>query len=154
MSVCLAFFRSNFREKKLIAMKFFCVKLNRFAHKTKNSHCVINNFFTSTRQKFEHVIIHYFDKTSRVATKIGYVFRGGNISAHAKNNHCIIQRFYRDASKVWWYYHPLFHKMFRSSSKFGCFTMVRRISLYLNISHCIIHKFFYRILSKIWLHFC
>ena len=101
----------------------------------------------------EHVIIYGHHKMSQIAGKFGSVYEVGNFILHAKNNHCIIYRFYKDISKVWRYYYFLNFKYIATPWNLNIF--VRYTDLLYAVNNDIISRIdFYNVQPKIWYALC
>ena len=117
----------------------------------KNNHNIAHTFITKTLQKVEHVIIYCFPKISRIVTKFGYRIVG-KVTLYAKNNHCIINGFFRGTTKVWVCYDVSFSEKYFAAVPVSDILIRHSGSFYtLNIA-VVSFINFYRIISKVWIH--
>ena len=74
---------------------------------TENSHHISDKFFTENVKTLNTLSFIVSLKRPESPQNLT-CFLAGNVSLYTKINHCIVKRFYRDASKVWIYYYFLF----------------------------------------------
>ena len=55
-------------------------------------------FFYGETIKLKNVILYWVFNISQISLKFECIFTIRNINSHTKKNHCIIRKFYRDAS--------------------------------------------------------